>query len=102
MKRGKRRLKSAWRSDPKHLEFVRSQPCCVRGCLEPGEPHHVRSASTSGTGLKPADLGHTISVCRKHHDEGHDRGWRTFERKYGLDLAAEAAFLGSVSGQEMP
>ena len=33
----------------------------------------------------------------EHHREGHDHGWQTFERKYRIDLRAEAERLAKMS-----
>lgn len=93
MKRRKRRLKTAWRSDPAHLDFVRSCPCCVPGCTRPSQAHHVRTAANSGMGLKPNDRL-TVGLCAFHHMEIHSTGQRTFETKYGLDLMKIAKALG--------
>lgn len=90
------------RRDRKHLKHLGTFACCVPGCEAPAVPHHVRTAANSGMGLKPPDRGCTVPMCHGHHTEGHDRGWLTFQRKYGIDLAAEADFYGRTSGQEMP
>ena len=87
-------------SPTKHLEWIKKQPCLVRGCFYKADPHHVRTAANSGTGMKPTAYD-TVPLCRIHHVESH-RGARTFQRRYGLDLSAEAAFYARVSGTEMP
>lgn len=88
--------------DPRHLEFIRRQGCVVPGCWRgPVRAHHIRSAKTSGVGLKPDDRD-TVPMCDDHHHEGHDKGWRTFEARYAVDLTVEAAFFASASGQDMP
>lgn len=99
------------RRNPKYLSFIRSMPCAV-GCLPigpfrqmcsgPTHAHHVRTAATSGMGLKPADLGNTVPLCAAHHSEYHQIGRRTFEARYCVDLTAEAALLAQLSIQEMP
>lgn len=80
--------------DDAHLQWIRSLPCCVPGCTEAASAHHVRSAANSGVGLKPRDAN-AVPVCHRHHMEGHSRGWETFEKKYGLDLAKLAAELST-------
>jgi hypothetical protein len=88
----------------KHLEFVRSQACVCSAagdCYGPIQAHHHRTASNSGIGMKPADT-FALPLCMKHHAAGHKMGWKTFERKYRVDLAAEARFLASAADQEMP
>lgn len=85
------------RSDPKHLAFVRSQPCCVPGCTRtPVQPHHVRTAANSGTALKPPDT-ETVPLCVAHHAEGHRTGWRTFEDRHGVDLAWHARDMAKMA-----
>lgn len=79
-----------------YLDMIRQLPCCVPGCRRyPSEPHHVRTAANSGTGMKPPDT-ETVPLCRVHHDEYHLQGGKSFEHKYGLDLAEEARFLASA------
>lgn len=78
---------------PKHLVFVRAQGCGIPGCCETAiHAHHHRSAATAGTGVKPGDQW-VVNLCWKHHAEGHQGGWKTFERKYGVDLAIHAMWL---------
>lgn len=75
---------------PAHLRFVRSHACCVAGCqARPIEAAHVRRASNSGVGMKPADR-YVVSLCAEHHRESH-LGEQTFEAKHGLDLMALSA-----------
>ena len=88
----------------KHLEFVRSQACVCSAagdCYGPIQAHHHRTAANSGMGMKPADA-FALPLCMKHHAAGHKMGWKTFERKYRVDLAAEARFLANAADQEMP
>jgi hypothetical protein len=88
--------------DPAHLAWLRTQPCCVPTCTNMNiQAHHVRSAANSGTGLRPPDSS-AVAMCRVHHHEGHSTGWRTFEAKYGIDLAALAREYALLSGREMP
>lgn len=78
-----------------HLKWVRSHfACLVEGraghvCQGLMRAHHVRENTGAGTGLKPPDFW-VIPLCDSAHREGHDKGWRTFERKYGVDTRAEA------------
>lgn len=82
-----------------HLAFVRSLDCCIEGCRgSPVQAHHVRTAATAGVGLKPPDTA-TVPLCHGHHRELHDRGRRTFEARYGVDLGALAAFF-AIAGPE--
>jgi hypothetical protein len=78
-----------------HAERVRSLPCLVPGCREvPVHAAHVRSRAAGGSA---ADL---VPLCWRHHREQHDRGVRTFERIYGVDLAAIAAELADDAGRD--
>lgn len=82
---------------PKHLAFVRCQGCGIAGCKQtPIHAHHIRTAATAGTGIKPSDAA-AVNLCWKHHAEGHQTGWKTFERKYGVDLATHAMWLAAHS-----
>lgn len=92
--------------DLKHLVWIRKQPCCVPWCRQERplfviHSHHVRSAANSGTGLLPPDRD-TVPLCAGHHAEGHRIGWKTFEAKHHIDLAALAKEYASLSGSEMP
>lgn len=87
--------------DRAHLARIRALGCCVPRCphgrasfRDPWyreyaqrfiHAHHIRIGA--GTGLKPSD-SQVIGLCAPHHHEGHQCGWRTFERKYGIDLYA--------------
>jgi hypothetical protein len=87
----------------RHLRWIRRQSCVVPDCRSFAaiEAAHVRTAGNAGTGIKPHDK-FTVPMCREHHAEQHKRGWRTFERRYGLDLLAEAAKYAESSGTELP
>lgn len=73
--------------DPKHLAFVRAQPCCVCGSVRMVEAAHVRMScpnrgkSETGMQEKPDDKW-TVSLCAYHHRTGiaaqHVLGERTF------------------------
>lgn len=74
-----------------HLDWVRTQPCAVLGCdNEPCDPAHVRRGGDGGMGCKPSD-SLVCSLCHAHHLEQHSIGEPAFERRYGIDLKAEAA-----------
>ena len=82
---------------PAHLAFVRGAGCGIPGCWRtPVHAHHVRTAATAGTGIKSSDA-HAVGLCFGHHFEGHQKGWKTFQRKYRVNLAEHAAYLASVS-----
>lgn len=76
---------------PRHLAWLRTLPCSVPGCgCDVIEAHHVRRGA--GVGLKPSDRN-CAPLCVEHHAEGHVIGWRTFEIRHELNLAAIAARL---------
>lgn len=78
------------RSCPAHRAWVRRHRCCVPGCqMLPIECAHVRTGTDGGQALKPSDRW-TISLCNYHHAEQHRIGERSFEKRYGIDLAALA------------
>ena len=79
-----------------HKEWIKLKPCTVPGCPWATVAHHVRTAATAGTGMKPGDEW-LVPLCDKHHKEGHQKGWKTFERKYGVDLKATAILLAAHS-----
>lgn len=49
--------------------------------------------------MKPGDEW-VVNLCWKHHAEGHQGGWKTFERKFGVDLATHAKWLAAHSPDE--
>jgi len=56
--------------DPKHLDFIRSQPCALHGpeCQGSIAPHHA----TFGRGLSQRAHDHcAMPLCFKHHFELH-------------------------------
>jgi hypothetical protein len=63
---------------PRHRRHVRSHCCCVPGCAG------------------------GVSLCVAHHDEQHDKGAETFQRKYKIDLWKLAAeFTRTSPDQQM-
>lgn len=58
--------------------------------------HHVRVGTGGGTGAKPSDR-FCVPLCGAHHHEGHQKGWKTFEAKYHVDLRALAERLAKGS-----
>lgn len=54
-------------------------------CVGVVEVDHVR---TRGAGGK--DAGNCCALCTGHHSERHTIGIRTFEKRYGVNLEAEA------------
>ncbi len=81
-KRGRPTKRESNRLFPQHRRFVKAHLCCVPGCQQtPVEPHHLRTAANSGTGLKPPDW-FTVPLCRLHHAKAHSEGYEAL----GLDL----------------
>jgi hypothetical protein len=88
-------------SKARHIAIIRSLPCCIPGCRHTRiELHHIRTAANSGIGMKPSD-DWLVPLCFEHHQEGHRRGWRTFERTYDISLSAIARELAQID-TEMP
>ena len=76
--------------DDAYRMFVRSQPCLIGiFCLGVVEAHHVKTRGAGG-----ADRDNLLALCGRHHSEWHTIGRRSFERRWGLDAAAEAVELG--------
>lgn len=90
-------IRQEQREFPGHTAWIRRHMCCVPGCPSVHiEAHHVRkgvpASEAGGTGMKPHDRW-CVPLCRDHHQEAHDLGADTFDRKYGislLDVAKEA------------
>lgn len=82
--------KDAAKRNPAHLAWVRTQPCCVFGCIYHQvvvEAHHIRSASDSGTGVKPPD-DRVVPLCRIHHGWIHRHGMTSFMLTWNVSLEA--------------
>ncbi len=64
--------------DNKHLDFIRSLPCCICGGINT-EAAHIRVGSINhgkretGMSEKPSDKW-TVPLCNEHHREQHDAG----------------------------
>ena len=77
--------------DKRHLDFIRSLPCCICGEDTTVEAAHIRTSSLqhgkrqTGMQEKPSDKW-TVPLCGKHHREQHAAGneiaWWT---SYGKD-----------------
>lgn len=73
-----------------YKDHIKSQACFVYmyaysgyECLGPIDPHHVRCGFL-GMAMKPPDDRNLIPLCRKHHQEIHKVGVKTFARKYRI------------------
>lgn len=94
----KNSLKHSQRNDPKHLDFIKTLPCCI--CFkEPVEPAHIRFKTDGGTALKPSDKW-TVPLCHDHHAHQHQVGepefWYAEHRRDPHKLAER---LYGVSGK---
>jgi hypothetical protein len=83
---------------PKHLAWVRALPCAVRRaqCSNVNHAHHVRQNNGGGTGMKPGPES-VVPLCHIHHAELHQKGARTFDLEYCVDLRALAVRLAAAS-----
>lgn len=76
-----------------YTDFVRSLPCVVSGYIgEEIDPHHIKGYSYlthAGGSKKGTDLL-CIPLRHKYHQELHDIGWKSFEKKYNINQLEEA------------
>ena len=80
------------RMNLRHLAWIRAQPCFLHRPECRGmriHAHHERRGGGAGWAQKPDDR-YALPLCARHHAEGHNGGWRTFERKYNCDLVGAA------------
>ncbi len=75
--------------DNKHLDFIRSLPCCICGGINT-EAAHIRTGSLSNgkphTGMaeKPSDKW-TVPLCNEHHRQQHSMNEMKFWAMHGID-----------------
>jgi hypothetical protein len=73
--------------DPKHLEFIRDQPCCI--CGGPSEAAHIRSGNLGWgklpCGMQERDDRWVTPLCSTHHREQHTMNEMAFWHKYKKD-----------------
>ena len=101
---------------PGHLKWVRGHMCCLAGrktewadpdvrtiytmihvCEGRIEAHHVREGDHGqGMGRKPDDST-AVPLCSFAHKRGHDKGWKTFEHEWRVDLNSIAEQLWKAS-----
>lgn len=84
-----------------HLAFCRTFVCAINHipgheCSGRMHAHHCREGGNGGMGKKPDDST-AVPLCDLAHAEIHNTGWKTFEKKYGVDLSALAAKLWRIS-----
>lgn len=69
------------------VEFVKRLRCVVPGCLD----RRIENCHAVGGGTsRKAGYEEIYPGCHGHHKEEHRIGKRSFEKKYGIDLRAEA------------
>jgi hypothetical protein len=75
--------------DERHLDFIRSLPCCICGGIDT-EAAHIRTASLAhgkqhtGMAEKPSDKW-ALPLCNAHHREQHSMNEMAFWKKYEID-----------------
>lgn len=75
--------------DNKHLDYIRSLPCCICGGIDT-EAAHIRTASPefgkrqTGMAEKPSDKW-TVPLCNKHHREQHSMEELSFWKCHGIN-----------------
>ena len=87
----------------KHLDFIRSLPCCICGDDTTVEAAHIRFACAEvgkrmvGKGEKPDDIW-TVPLCGEHHRTQHKIGERRFWHEFGRDPIKIALALWAHTG----
>lgn len=96
-------IKRPREKNDKHLDFIRSLPCCV--CLNNIETeaahlrvgHRAYGKRNTGIGEKPSDKW-TLPLCSRHHKQQHNGSEFSFWRLYGIDPWLLCCKLWMVSG----
>ena len=76
--------------DNKHLDFIRSQPCCICKDNTSTEAAHIRTGNIgigkpyTGKGEKPSDKW-ALPLCNRHHREQHTMNEMAFWKMYDID-----------------
>ena len=74
-------------------DFVRTLPCTVTGYVgEEVDPHHIKGyayLTHAGWGTKGSDIL-CIPLRHSYHNELHQIGWKSFEKKYNINQLEEA------------
>lgn len=66
---------------PAYRKFLNDLGCFI--CR--ATPIEIAHVTSGGVGRK-ADYTHTVGLCGPHHREQHQRGTKSFERRYGVSL----------------
>jgi hypothetical protein len=78
----------------RHLQFIRSQPCCLCGDNVSVEAAHLRVGSINddklptGMGEKSSDSKWVLPLCKRHHDMQHQMSESEFWASFGIDPVA--------------
>lgn len=94
--------------DDEFREWIRQRPClladrepCTCGkYVHVGSRRMVTEACHVRTKRLAGDKANIVPLCSSHHKEQHQRGIKTFQRDYGLDLKAIAQELWDQYTQE--
>lgn len=79
---------------------IRTMPCLIADKHTCGGKIEAAHAKSRGAG---GDRRHLVPLCSRAHREQHDRGIQTFNRKYAIDLLAEATRIASeLDAQGLP
>ena len=76
------------RRNLEYVRWIRKLACLLEHtdeCSGRTEAAHVKGRAAGGN-----DVGNTVPLCFRHHFEQHAIGLKTFEGRYGIDLAREA------------
>lgn len=85
----------------KHLQALRTLPCCIPGCNVVGsEAHHLKATGSRGAGMKSPDK-FALPLCHDHHINGVERAGSKNEiawfERHGIEPLELAAALWMVS-----
>lgn len=76
--------------DNKHLDFIRSLPCCICHDDTSTEAAHIRTSALAH-GKNPTGMQEKSSdkwalpLCNRHHREQHTMNEMAFWKKYGIE-----------------
>lgn len=62
---------------------VSTKRCCIQGCYEVADPHHLKTRGSGGTD-DDYDGHNLLALCRVHHVEVHYISWGKFVKKYPM------------------
>lgn len=75
--------------DNKHLDYIRSLPCCICGGIDT-EAAHIRTGApehgkpSTGMAEKPSDKW-AVPLCNRHHREQHSMKELEFWKCHGIN-----------------